>query len=64
MIVYVGGKSAFEGVRFGHAGSMITKGKGTAESKTRALREVGAICVDHFFQVGDAARDILAQGRP
>lgn len=63
LIVYVGGKSAFEGVRFGHAGAMITKGKGTAESKTRALREVGAICVDHFFEVGDAARDILAQGR-
>lgn len=63
LVAYVAGRSAVEGVRFGHAGAMIIRGTGTAESKVRALREAGAVVPDHFSDIGKVAREILQEGR-
>jgi succinyl-CoA synthetase alpha subunit len=60
VVAYVAGIYAKEGVRFGHAGAMITRGMGTAEGKREALREAGVHVVQHFGQIGHIAREILA----
>jgi succinyl-CoA synthetase alpha subunit len=60
-IVYVGGRFAREGMRFGHAGAVISAGRGSAEQKRSALREAGAIVVDHMSDIAPATLAALAQ---
>ncbi len=60
LVAYVAGIHATAGVRFGHAGAMISGGIGSAVGKRRALREAGACVVEHFGEIGPAARELLA----
>lgn len=63
LVAYISGKNAVEGVRFGHAGAMIARGKGTAQSKIKALKESGAIAVEHYSDIGKVAKQILQKGK-
>jgi succinyl-CoA synthetase alpha subunit len=55
VIAYIGGKAAKEGTRFSHAGAIIEGNRGTHVGKVEALRNAGAIVVDNFGALPEAA---------
>jgi succinyl-CoA synthetase alpha subunit len=63
LVGYVSGRFAQPDVRFGHAGAIVTRGRGTAQAKIEALRGAGARMVDHFGDTGDVALKVLAESR-
>ncbi|TKJ28678.1 MAG: succinate--CoA ligase subunit alpha [Chloroflexi bacterium B3_Chlor] len=63
LVGYVSGRYARAGVRFGHAGAIVSRGRGTAQGKIAALREAGAQMVDHFGEIGEVAKTVLAEYR-
>jgi succinyl-CoA synthetase alpha subunit len=59
LIVFIAGRQARPGMRFGHAGAIISRGRGYAENKIMALRRAGATVVDHLQEIVSAARLVL-----
>ena len=51
---FIGGRTAPAGKRMGHAGAIISGGKGTAEGKVKALRDAGIVVADTPDRIGDA----------
>jgi succinyl-CoA synthetase alpha subunit len=45
-VIYIAGSSAPEGQRFSHASAMVEGGRGSVQSKVKALREAGAYPVE------------------
>lgn len=54
---YIVGHSAPEGKRMGHAGAIVSGGKGTAESKTTAFREAGVPVARTIDELAGMVRD-------
>ncbi|MBI5956473.1 MAG: CoA-binding protein [Chloroflexi bacterium] len=46
LVAYIAGAGVKPGMRFSHASAIVERGRGSAESKIRALREAGAHVVD------------------
>ena len=51
---FISGATAPAGKRMGHAGAIISGGKGTAEGKKAALREAGVIVAETPDRIGEA----------
>ena len=51
---FIGGRTAPEGKRMGHAGAIISAGKGTAAGKIEALRNAGAEIANTPDEIGEA----------
>lgn len=59
LVAYLSGRTAPKGRRMGHAGAIITGGKGAVEDKIAALTAVGAEVAERPSQVGELLRGLL-----
>jgi len=59
LVVYISGRTLPAGMRFSHASAIIEGGRGTAESKVKALEEVGAFVVESPQQIATTIAKIL-----
>jgi len=59
LVAYIAGRTAQPGVRFSHASAIIERGRGSAESKVKALKEAGAIVVDRPDEIPITVKKIL-----
>jgi succinyl-CoA synthetase alpha subunit len=59
LVAFIGGRTAPEGKRMGHAGAITSGGKGTVAGKHKALRRAGALVANKPSQVGALLREAL-----
>ncbi|GAI24628.1 unnamed protein product, partial [marine sediment metagenome] len=61
VIAFIGGRFVDEmpGMRFGHAGVIVQKGKGTAKGKVEAFKKAGVLVADTLTQLVDYVKDSL-----
>lgn len=56
VVSYIAGVTAPKGKRMGHAGAIISGGKGTAAEKTKALQDAGVTVVSSLIDIGEAVK--------
>ena len=59
VVAYIAGATAPPGKRMGHAGAIISGGKGKASDKMAALREAGASVTDNPARIGETMMGLL-----
>ena len=59
IVGFIAGKTAPPGKRMGHAGAIISGGKGTAKAKMRAMESAGISVTDNPAQLGEMLEEII-----
>jgi succinyl-CoA synthetase alpha subunit len=61
LVAFLGGRTAPKGQKMGHAGAIITGGKGSVEDKIQALTAVGALVAERPRMVGRLLEKLKVQ---
>src|SRR5699024_7442029 len=61
VVGFIGGATAPPGKRMGHAGAIISGGKGTAEEKIRVMNECGVQTADTPADIGETMINVLKE---
>ncbi len=61
LVAFLGGRTAPEGKRMGHAGAIVSGGKGSVKDKIEAIESVGGKVAERPRFVGDYLKELLGQ---
>ena len=61
VVSYVAGVTAPPGKKMGHAGAIVSGGKGTAQAKMEALRDAGVLVGQNPTEAGELMAEIVAK---
>ncbi|HBS05914.1 MAG TPA: succinate--CoA ligase subunit alpha, partial [Leptospiraceae bacterium] len=61
MVGFIAGQTAPPGKRMGHAGAIISGGKGTAQSKMEAMTAAGIAVVQSPADIGSKMKELLGK---
>ena len=60
VVSYIAGQTAPPGKRMGHAGAIISGGKGTAEDKIKKLNESGVVVAKNLLEIGSTIMSLMS----